>query len=369
MAAIELKNVVKTYPDGTAALDGVSLHIADGEFMILVGPSGCGKSTLLRVVAGLEEITSGDLLIGGEIANELSPNERNFAMVFQKYSLYPHLSVYENIAFPLRLSRTFGKREIDRLVREASHTLGLDDVLQRRPAALSGGQRQRVAMGRALVRDAQALLLDEPLSNLDAQLRAQMRAEISWLQKRLGVTTLYVTHDQAEALSLGDRVAVLEQGVIRQVDTPRVLLRHPANLFVAGFVGTPPMSFLPASVRRGVVELSFGWVRISPDKASRVYGREQLIVGLRPERVELEDLVGTDHQYARIPIDVPPDVPEYLVEYERELAGGGLHSPFDRRDEYAARFQDRGRDDVYLNARSLHLFDPTTGENLTRGVD
>ncbi len=273
MAAIELKNVVKTYPDGTAALDGVSLHIADGEFMILVGPSGCGKSTLLRVVAGLEEITSGDLLIGGEVANDLSPNERNFSMVFQKYSLYPHLTVYENIAFPLRLTRTFGKREIDRLVREAGHTLGLDDVLQRKPAALSGGQRQRVAMGRALVRDAQALLLDEPLSNLDAQLRAQMRAEISWLQKRLGVTTLYVTHDQAEALSLGDRVAVLEQGVIRQVDTPRVLLRHPANLFVAGFIGTPPMSFLPASVRSGVVELSFGWVRISPDKASRVYGR------------------------------------------------------------------------------------------------
>jgi multiple sugar transport system ATP-binding protein len=369
LAAIELKNVVKTYPDGTVALDGVSLNITDGEFMILVGPSGCGKSTLLRVVAGLEEITSGDLLIGGEIANTRSPNERNLAVVFQKYSLYPHLTVYENIAFPLRLSRAFGKREIDQMVRDASRTLALDDVLHRKPAGLSGGQRQRVAMGRALVRDAQGLLLDEPLSNLDAQLRSQMRAEISWLQKRLGVTTLYVTHDQAEALSLGDRVAVLEQGTLQQVDTPRSLVRHPANLFVAGFIGTPPMSFLPATVRNGVVELSFGWVRISPEKASRVYGREQLIVGLRPEHVELENLAGTDHQFARIPVDVPPDVPEYLVQYERELAGGGLQSPFNTRGEYGNRFRVRDRDDVYLNARSLHLFDPGTGENLTRGVD
>ncbi len=369
MAAIELKNVVKTFPDGTPALDGVTLDVADGEFMILVGPSGCGKSTLLRVVAGLEDITSGDLLIGGEVANGRSPNERNVAMVFQTYALYPHLTVYDNIAFPLKLTKAFSRREIDTLVRDASRTLELDDVLHRKPGILSGGQRQRVAMGRAMVRDARALLLDEPLSNLDAQLRGQMRAEIAWLQRRLGVTTLYVTHDQSEAMSLGDRVAVLERGTVQQVATPRNLYRHPANLFVAGFIGSPPMSFLPATVRAGVVELSFAAVRLSPEKAARVYGREQLIVGLRPERVEMEDLVGTDQQYARIPLDVPPDVPDYLAQYERELSGGGLNTPFDLRAEYASRFLDRNRDDLYLNARSLHLFDPATGENLTRDVD
>jgi multiple sugar transport system ATP-binding protein len=369
VATIELRNIVKKYPNGTLALDGVTLDVADGEFLILVGPSGCGKSTLLRVVAGLEEITSGDLLIAGEVANTRPPNERNLAMVLQTYSLYPHLTVYENIAFPLRLAKGLGKREIDEMVRDASRTLEIDDILQRKPAGLSGGQRQRVAMGRALVRDARGLLLDEPLSNLDAQMRSQMRAEIAWLQKRLGVTTLYVTHDQSEALALGDRVAVLDNGTVQQVDTPQQLLRHPANLFVAGFIGSPPMSFLPATVQDGVVDLSFAWVRISPDKASRVHGREQLIVGMRPERVELEALAGTDHQYARLPLDRATDVPEYLLEYERELASGGLLSPFDLRHEYAGRFRGREREDLYLNARSLHLFDPATGKNLTRGVD
>ncbi|MBA2560456.1 MAG: ABC transporter ATP-binding protein [Propionibacteriales bacterium] len=370
MAAIELKNIVKTFADGTSALDGISLEVADGEFMILVGPSGCGKSTLLRVVAGLEDITSGDLLIDGEVANGRSPNERNLAMVFQTYALYPHLSVYENIAFPLRLTKQFNRREIDTLVREASHTLDLDDVLQNKPNVLSGGQRQRVAMGRAMVRDARALLLDEPLSNLDAQMRGQMRAEIAWLQKRLGVTTLYVTHDQAEAMSLGDRVAVLERGTVQQVATPQHLYRHPANMFVAGFIGSPPMSFLPATVRGNVVELAFAWVKISDAKAARAYGREQLIVGIRPERVELKDLVGTDHQYARIPVDVPPDVPEHLMEYEKELAGGWLHSPFDLRAEFTGRFLEHGRgEELYLNAESLHLFDPASGYNLTQGVD
>jgi multiple sugar transport system ATP-binding protein len=368
LASIELKNIVKTYPDGTPALDGLSLDVADGEFMILVGPSGCGKSTLLRVVAGLEEITSGDLLIGGEIANHRTPNERNVAMVFQTYALYPHLTVYENIAFPLRLTKEFKKREIDRLVRDASRTLEIDDILHRKPTGLSGGQRQRVAMGRALVRDARALLLDEPLSNLDAHLRGQMRAEIAWLQRRLGVTTLYVTHDQAEALSLADRVAVLDNGNIQQVDTPERLLHHPANLFVAGFIGSPPMSFVPATVYDGIVELSFGWIRLSPEKASRVYGREQLIAGMRPERVPLTELAGTDHQYARVPLDVPPDVPDYLVAYERELAGGGLMSPHELRRAYPAKFREREGDDFFVNARTLHLFDPMTGVNLTQGA-
>ncbi|MBA2445135.1 MAG: ATP-binding cassette domain-containing protein [Nocardioidaceae bacterium] len=367
MAAIELRNVVKTYPNGTSALDDVSLDIADGEFMALVGPSGCGKSTLLRVVAGLEEITSGEVLIGGELANGLPPNERNVAMAFQTYALYPQLTVYENIAFPLRVAKSSSRREIDRLVRDASRTLGLDDVLQSKPAVLSGGQRQRVAMGRAMVRDPQALLLDEPLSNLDARLRSELRAEIAWLQRCLGTTTLYVTHDQSEAMALGDRVVVLERGRVQQIATPRDLYRHPANLFVADFVGSPPMEFLPSTVTGDVVEFSFAWVRISREKAARVHGREQLIAGLRPEHVRLEELAGTDHQYARIPLDVPPGVPDYLAEYERELASGPRLS-LDPRGDYTRRFLERGRDDVYVNAKSLHLFDPATGQNLTRDL-
>jgi multiple sugar transport system ATP-binding protein len=369
MVAIELRNVVKTYGDGTAALDGISLEINDGEFMILVGPSGCGKSTLLRVVAGLEEITSGDLLIGGELSNGRSPDERNLAMVFQSYALYPHLTVYDNIAFPLRLTKEFSRREIDTMVKEASKTLEIEDVLRRKPAGLSGGQRQRVAMARAMVRDARALLLDEPLSNLDAQMRRQMRSDIAWLQKRLGVTTLYVTHDQSEAMALGDRVAVLEQGTVQQVGTPMDLYRHPVNMFVAGFIGSPPMSFLPATVRGDVVELSFAWLRISGEKAARVWGREQLIAGLRPEHVALSAMAGTDHQYARIPQGVPPDVPEHLVEHEKELTGGWLHTAHDYRTEFTGRVVHRGHDELYCNAASIHLFDPATGLNLTQGVE
>ncbi|MBA3266612.1 MAG: ABC transporter ATP-binding protein [Nocardioidaceae bacterium] len=369
MAAIELRDVVKTFPDGTSALDGVSLNVADGEFMVLVGPSGCGKSTILRVVAGLEEMTSGEVLIGGKVANGLPPNERNVAMAFQTYSLYPQLTVYENIAFPLRVSKSFSKREIDQIVRDASRTLGLDDVLQTKPGVLSGGQRQRVAMGRAMVRDPQALLLDEPLSNLDARLRQELRAEIAWLQRCLGTTTLYVTHDQTEAMALGDRVVVLEQGRVQQIATPRDLYRHPANLFVADFIGSPPMEFLPVTVTGDVVELSFAWVRISPQKAARVHGREQFIAGLRPERVRLEDLVGTDHQYARIPRDVPPGVPDYLIRYEKELVGGEINTPLNSRSDYNRRFLERDQEDRYVNSRSLQLFDPATGENLTRDVD
>ncbi len=369
MVAIELRNVVKTYDDGTTALDGINLEVDDGEFMVLVGPSGSGKSTLLRVVAGLEPISSGDILLGGRVATAETPHERNLAMVFQSYALYPHLSVYENIAFPLRFGREFNKREIDTLVKEASRTLELDDILDRKPAGLSGGQRQRVAMARAMVRDVQALLLDEPLSNLDAQMRRQMRADISWLQKRLGVTTLYVTHDQSEAMQLGDRVAVLESGSVQQVATPQDLQRHPANLFVAGFIGSPPMSFLPATVRGDVVELPFAWLKISTEKAARVWGREQLIVGVRPEHVELAAMARTDHKYARIPQGVPANVPAHLAEYEKELSSGWLHTAFDFRTEFTGRVVERGRDELYLNAASLHLFDPVTGCNLTQGVD
>src|SRR3990170_1954745 len=228
MAAIEMKNIVKKYGDGFPAVNDVTIDIADGEFMILVGPSGCGKSTLLRMIVGLEDITSGDMTIGDRRVNDLAPRDRNLAMVFQNYALYPHLSVYENIAFPLRLAKA-DQATVDQKVRAASKTLELDEHLERKPGNLSGGQRQRVAMGRAIVREADAFLFDEPLSNLDAQLRGQMRTEISRLQQRLGVTTVYVTHDQVEAMTLGDRVAVLRKGVLQQVDTPLALYDTPKN--------------------------------------------------------------------------------------------------------------------------------------------
>src|SRR4028118_221152 len=248
MAAIEMHNIVKKYGDGFAAVNDVSLDIADGEFIILVGPSGCGKSTLLRMIVGLEDITSGDMVIGGERVNDKAPRDRDLAMVFQNYALYPHLTVYENIAFPLRLAKTHSEEEIDEKVRRASKTLELDEHLERKPGNLSGGQRQRVAMGRAIVRQAEAFLFDEPLSNLDAKLRGQMRTEISRLQRRLGITTVYVTHDQTEAMTLGDRVAVLRKGLLQQVASPRELYHRPVNMFVAGFIGSPPMNFLPAQL-------------------------------------------------------------------------------------------------------------------------
>src|SRR6476659_280791 len=236
MAAIEMKNIVKQYGDGFPAVNDVSIDIADGEFMILVGPSGCGKSTLLRMIVGLEDITTGDMLIGDKKVNDLAPRERNLAMVFQNYALYPHLTVYENIAFPLRLAGA-SDAEVDQKVKAASSTLELDEHLQRKPGNLSGGQRQRVAMGRAIVRDADAFLFDEPLSNLDAKLRGQMRTEILRMQRRLGITTVYVTHNQTEAMTLGDRVALMRRGEVQQVDSPRELYEHPRNLFVAGFIG------------------------------------------------------------------------------------------------------------------------------------
>jgi multiple sugar transport system ATP-binding protein len=236
MAEITLTNISKRYPDGTVAVDNVNLDIADGEFVILVGPSGCGKSTLLRMIVGLEDISDGDLRIGGKQVNTLAPRDRNLAMVFQNYALYPHLSVRENIAFPLRMAKV-SDSEVQQRVDEAARVLELGELLDRKPGALSGGQRQRVAMGRAIVREPEAFLFDEPLSNLDAKLRGQMRTEIARLQKRFGTTTVYVTHDQTEAMTLGDRVAVLRKGILQQVGTPRELYNNPVNLFVAGFIG------------------------------------------------------------------------------------------------------------------------------------
>src|SRR5688500_13218116 len=256
MASIEMKNIVKQYGDGYPAVNDVSLDIDDGELMILVGPSGCGKSTLLRMIVGLEDITSGDMIIAGKRVNDLAPRDRNLSMVFQNYALYPHMTVYENIAFPLRLAKV-PDDEVRRRATEASDVLELKEHLERKPANLSGGQRQRVAMGRAIVRQAEAFLFDEPLSNLDAKLRGQMRTEISRLQRRMGTTTVYVTHDQTEAMTLGDRVAVLRKGFLQQLASPRELYEQPVNLFVAGFIGSPPMNFLPATVVGDKVELPF----------------------------------------------------------------------------------------------------------------
>src|ERR671935_1142764 len=247
MADITLDHVTKRYPDGYEAVRDMNLGIEDGEFVILVGPSGCGKSTALRMVAGLEDITEGELRIGGEVVNQKAPKDRDIAMVFQNYALYPHMSVRDNMGFALKLAKV-PQEEIDRRVEEAARILDLTQHLDRKPANLSGGQRQRVAMGRAIVRDPAAFLMDEPLSNLDAKLRVQMRAEVSRLQQRLGTTTMYVTHDQTEAMTLGDRVAVMRSGVIQQVDRPQQLYDNPRNLFVAGFIGSPAMNFVPGQV-------------------------------------------------------------------------------------------------------------------------
>src|ERR671913_528692 len=267
MAAITLKNINKEYGDGYAAVKDVSLDIVDGEFMILVGPSGCGKSTVLRMIVGLEDITSGDIEIGGQRVNEQAPRDRNLSMVFQNYALYPHLTVFENIAFPLRLAKT-PDAEVDERVRRAAELLELTEHLDRKPANLSGGQRQRVAMGRAIVREAQAFLFDEPLSNLDAKLRGQMRTEISRLQRRLGITTVYVTHDQTEAMTLGDRVAVLRKGLLQQVASPRELYERPVNLFVAGFIGSPPMNFIPGTLEGNQLRTPFGPIHLDEKRAA-----------------------------------------------------------------------------------------------------
>src|SRR5690242_10817245 len=285
MAEITLNNVSKVYGDGYHAVNDVSLDIGDGEFMILVGPSGCGKSTLLRMIVGLEDITSGDLNIGGERVNQKAPRDRNLSMVFQNYALYPHLSVFENIAFPLRLKKV-PDQEVRQRVEAAAKTLELMEHLNRKPSQLSGGQRQRVAMGRAIVRQADAFLFDEPLSNLDAKLRGQMRTEILRMQRRLGVTTVYVTHDQTEAMTLGDRVAVMRKGVLQQVASPRELYDQPVNLFVAGFIGSPPMNFVPARVRGDQLELPFMSIPLRDEWRDKVQDGKIYIAGVRPSAFE-----------------------------------------------------------------------------------
>ncbi|MGY1787706.1 ABC transporter ATP-binding protein [Geodermatophilus sp. SYSU D00698] len=388
MASIEMKNIVKQYGDGYPAVNDVSLDIADGEFMILVGPSGCGKSTLLRMIVGLEDITSGDMIIGGKRVNELAPRERNLSMVFQNYALYPHMTVFENIAFPLRLSKT-PDDEVRRRVNEASDVLELKEHLERKPANLSGGQRQRVAMGRAIVRQAEAFLFDEPLSNLDAKLRGQMRTEISRLQRRLGITTVYVTHDQTEAMTLGDRVCVLRKGKIQQVASPRELYEQPVNLFVAGFIGSPPMNFLPATLEGNALQTPFGRVELDERRVAAVRGRDLLLVGIRPEyfedaslvdeakrplgsifraRVDVTEWLG-DSQYAYIPYEAPEAITSQLRDLSRELDSEELRTQAIVSIDATSRIREGREAEFWLDSRKIHVFDPQTGENLTRDAE
>ena len=296
MAEVELDHIWKRYPDGFEAVKDMELGIRDGEFMILVGPSGCGKSTALRMMAGLEDITEGELRIGGERVNDLEPRDRDIAMVFQNYALYPHMTVRENMGFALKLSKT-PKEEMNRKVEEAAEILDLNQHLDRKPANLSGGQRQRVAMGRAIVRNPKLFLMDEPLSNLDAKLRVQMRTEVSRIQTRLGTTTVYVTHDQTEAMTLGDRVAVMRAGIVQQVASPKVLYDDPVNLFVAGFIGSPSMNFLPGRIDGETVRLPMGDIPIPAHLRSRLQTRagggvRDVIVGIRPEHFEDATVAG-----------------------------------------------------------------------------
>jgi multiple sugar transport system ATP-binding protein len=395
MANVVFEDIQKVYPDGTQAIFDLNLEIADEEFVILVGPSGCGKSTALRMVAGLEEISGGKMYIGDKVVNDLSPKERDIAMVFQSYALYPHMSVADNMGFALKLAKV-DKSEIDRRVGEASEILGLNDYLHRKPKALSGGQRQRVAMGRAIVRSPQAFLMDEPLSNLDAKLRVQMRAEIAALQNRLAVTTVYVTHDQIEAMTMGDRVAVLKAGRLMQADSPQVLYDRPDNLFVAGFIGSPSMNISEAMLRkqdgRIFVELDKGETKLyvpdaALDKYPQVadYDGRTVAVGIRPEhfsppdkvepeqvwkgrRVGLVEMLGAE-MLVHFHTDSPPivsedmraaiDDDEAFEELERKAAAGG--------QEFTARFEPGNpprvddRIDVGVRTEDLHFFDPESG--------
>jgi len=308
MASISIEGVTKVFRGGVVAVDNVSIEVGDGEFLVLVGPSGCGKTTLLRIVAGLEEVTDGEVLIGDVLVTDMPPRDRDVAMVFQNYALYPHMTVSENLSIGLRLRRR-PKPEVRERVAEVAHILGLDSLLDRRPAELSGGQRQRVAMGRAMVREPQAFLMDEPLSNLDAKLRVQMRAELARIRDRVKTTTLYVTHDQVEAMTLGDRVAVMRDGVVQQLDTPQNLYRHPANLFVAAFIGSPSMNLLEARIEDRSVCFADHRIAIDGGTDLREYDGRTVVLGIRPG--DFED-AAVWHDESRPAFDVHVDVSEEL---------------------------------------------------------
>ncbi|MDQ2622253.1 MAG: sn-glycerol-3-phosphate ABC transporter ATP-binding protein UgpC [Actinomycetota bacterium] len=389
MADIVLDNVTKRYGDGYEAVKSMDLEIKDGEFMILVGPSGCGKSTALNMIAGLEDITDGEMRIGGEPVNDRAPKDRDIAMVFQNYALYPHMTVRENMGFALKLAKV-DQKEIDEKVEAAAETLDLTEHLDRRPANLSCGQRQRVAMGRAIVRDPKAFLMDEPLSNLDAKLRVQMRTEVAQLQSRLGTTTVYVTHDQTEAMTLGDRVAVMRGGVIQQVGPPAKLYNEPENLFVAGFIGSPAMNFVHGRIKGTEVELPFATLPLRDDLRQELGesdGRD-VIAGIRPEHFEDAELVG-EHLGAGVTFDAKIDLVESMGselyayfdagsdETERveqaassagldELAGGDTNQIVARlAAESKAR---RGENlELWVDPDQLLLFEPESGARITGG--
>ncbi|GAA2811501.1 sn-glycerol-3-phosphate ABC transporter ATP-binding protein UgpC [Saccharopolyspora taberi] len=388
MAEIVLDQVTKRYPDGSLAVDGVDLEIADGEFVILVGPSGCGKSTTLNMIAGLEDISAGELRIGGERMNDRAPKDRDIAMVFQSYALYPHKTVFENMAFPLRLAKV-PDAEVRAKVEEAARVLDLTAHLTRKPANLSGGQRQRVAMGRAIVRSPKAFLMDEPLSNLDAKLRVQMRTSVSKLQKRLGTTTVYVTHDQTEAMTLGDRVVVMRGGVVQQVGPPQHLYEHPANLFVAGFIGSPAMNFLPAEVAEGGLRCALGEVPLT-DRIRRALesadAPRELVLGIRPEHFEDAALVDggaggvTFTEEVEVVEEMGSDTYVYFplrggrastAELDELAADAGTAElPGDSgnlvtRLSVQSRARENERASVWFDPDKLHVFDPETGRNLT----
>jgi len=383
MAQIELRDVTKRYDDGFEAVKHMNLDIKDGEFMILVGPSGCGKSTALRMIAGLEDITDGELAIGGEVVNERAPKDRDIAMVFQNYALYPHMTVRENMGFALKLAGV-DQAEIDSKVGEAAKILDLEQHLDRKPANLSGGQRQRVAMGRAIVRDPKAFLMDEPLSNLDAKLRVQTRAEVARLQDRLGTTMVYVTHDQTEALTLGDRVAVMRAGVLQQVDTPKELYDNPVNLFVAGFIGSPAMNFFPASVEGDRVRFALGEFDLPQQLRGVASG--DVLLGVRPEDFEDAALIGDkpgfnfeadvslveslgSDLFAHITYGGEGAQSEHLAELAADAGGGDLPTLEENeavtRLEPASSIQAGSRGRFWMDTSKVHLFEAQSGDSLT----
>jgi multiple sugar transport system ATP-binding protein len=398
LAGVVLDDVTKVYPDRTEAVSSLDLEIRDGEFMVFVGPSGCGKTTALRMIAGLEDISRGTISIGDQVVNDMPSKDRDVAMVFQNYALYPHLKVYDNMAFGLRL-RKEDKKEIDRRVRHAADILGLEEYLDRKPKNLSGGQRQRVAMGRAIVREPRAFLMDEPLSNLDAKLRVQMRAEIARLQDDLGVTTIYVTHDQTEAMTMGDRVAVIKKGRLQQVDEPQALYDHPVNLFVAGFIGSPAMNMVAAELQRDADEawsVAFGDVTLALDPevvASRpalgAFEGKSVVVGIRPEdiedaaihsdspadrrimtRVNLREALGSE-VLVHFTVEVPPVLTDDTRELARDAGAAELeHDRHEGRSTFVARLsprtEARERADIELvvDTSRMHFFDPDNGSSI-----
>ena len=391
MGAIKITNIGKIYPNGTRALEDVNIEINDGEFVVLVGPSGCGKTTLLRMVAGLEDITEGEIFIGEKVVNEVAPKDRDIAMVFQNYALYPHMSVYDNMAFSLKL-RKLPKSEIDKKVKDAARTLEISELLERKPKALSGGQRQRVAMGRAIVRSPEAFLMDEPLSNLDAKLRVQMRAELGQLHTQLETTTLYVTHDQVEAMTMGDRVAVIRKGELQQIDTPREIYLYPKNIFVAGFIGSPSMNFVYADVKvsGSSVELSFANETITcsgdtVNKLKNVDGK-QIVLGIRPEafedsiyakdseytesisiKVTLLEQLGSDtyiHFYKDIKPVQTEAIEEILADEGEDISVLGDETKFIARINPNSTVKEGEEISLSIDPSKLHFFDPESGKAL-----